>query len=285
MSKTIFAGLKDKTQVILFGEDSNDFNNIKELFSFNLADYAQVDFVNNLNSNLDENEIYYIVLSEEDENLLFSDIKLNLDSVDNNVVKQNEYKNINSIYLIDSDLNVNYLKRVFPTEHIKSKRFLGFNDAPTFKEEADKINLSFRIDVFYNISDKKLYFRKFNVLKSLFPEAIKFYRAATKEDVKAFFVEEKFDFNDKLLDKSTDKLRKRLGQLIDSGIDISDPELMEKYEKYDKEYKNKLKIKDGKYILKTKAELDNFIELIEEKFYETPISKEKRTVDNFRKLG
>ena len=186
--------------------------------------------------------------------------------------------------MVDSTSNNVCLKRIFPTEHIKSKKILSFNDAPTFKREDDKITISSRVDVFYNISDKKLYFRKFNTLKSVLMEAVKFYREATKEEVKAFFAEDKFVFKDSILDNATDKFRKRLGQLLDSGINISDPELMKKYEKYDKQYKNKLKKKDGKYLLKTKAELENFVELIEEKFYKTPISKEKREVDNFRKL-
>ena len=59
---------------------------------------------------------------------------------------------------------------------------------------------------------------------------------------------------------------------------------MEQYEEYDIKYKNKLKKENGKYVLNTKVELENFIELLEERFYETPITKEKREADNFRKM-
>lgn len=76
-----------------------------------------------------------------------------------------------------------------------------------------------------------------------------------------------------------------MGCIIDSDFDVSDSELMKKYENYDKKYKDKLKKRDGKYVLETKAQLENFIELIEEKFYETPITREKREVNDFIKLN
>jgi len=285
MTEKIFASLKDNTQTILFDENSIDFNSIKKIFSLDITSLKKINFLENLNSNLDNDEIYYIKISDEDEKSFFSNIKLNLDSINENIIKKEEYKNIALIYLINSETNKIYLKKVFSMQHISFKKILSFNDNPTYKKESDKINLSIEIHACYIISEKKLYFRNFNTLKTIFKDIVKFYREATKEEIKVFFTDDKFKFKDSILDTTTDKFKKRLGCLIDGDMDLSDITLMKKYEKYDKLYKNKLKTIDGKYVLETKAQLENFVELLEEKFYKTPITNEKREVDNFRKLN
>lgn len=286
MNKKIFANLKDNTQVIVFDEKSNDFNSIENIFSLDITSLKKIDFLKNLNSNIDlYDTIYYIKISTKDEENFFLNIKLNLDSIDNNDIKKEQYKDVNSIYLINSKTNEIYLKKVFPMQHISSKKILAFNDNPTYREESDKINLSHKVDVYYNISEKKLYFKNFNTLKLIFKDVVKYYREATHKEIKTFFIEDKFKFKDLLLNKLSNKFKKRLGCIIDSDFDVSDSELMKKYENYDKKYKDKLKKRDGKYVLETKAQLENFIELIEEKFYETPITREKREVNDFIKLN
>ncbi len=43
--------------------------------------------------------------------------------------------------------------------------------------------------------------------------------------------------------------------------------------------------KDNKYILKKESQIKNFVKVLDELFYETPISKEKRETDNFRTIS
>lgn len=173
MNKKIFANLKDNTQVIVFDENSNDFNSIENIFSLDITSLKKIDFLKNLNSNIDlYDTIYYIKISTKDEENFFLNIKLNLDSIDNNDIKKEQYKDVNSIYLINSKTNEIYLKKVFPMQHISSKKILAFNDNPTYREESDKINLSHKVDVYYNISEKKLYFKNFNTLKLIFKDVV-----------------------------------------------------------------------------------------------------------------
>ena len=285
MGKRIVASLKNKTQVKIFDEDSEYFENISKSFSFDITKYEKVDFKKNLNSNIDNDEIYYVNLSETEEKQFFEDIKLNLNSTDINLIKKEEYKEVKTIYLVDYETKTIFLKRVLPTEHLESKKVLSFNDKPEFHQESNRIFMSSRIDIYYNIQEKKIYFSNFNTLKAVFGEAITFYREASKEEAKKFFVEDKFELEDTIFDNTTTKFKRNLGVLIDSKIDFNDEKLMKKYENYAKKWKRKLEKKDNKYILKKESQLKNFVKVLDEVFYETPISKQKRETDNFRTIG
>ena len=83
MVKKIFASLKNKTQVLIFDEKSGYFDKISKSFSLDLKNHKKVNFKENLNSNLDDNEIYFIGLSDSEEKQFFEDIKLNIN--DNNL--------------------------------------------------------------------------------------------------------------------------------------------------------------------------------------------------------
>src|SRR3989344_7267939 len=111
MTKKIFASLKDKTQVILFDESSNDFNDVIKLFNYDVQDSKIIAFLDNLHSTLDEDELYSINISDEDENTLFSDILLKINSIDNNKAKQEQYREIEVIYSIDDSDKVICLKK------------------------------------------------------------------------------------------------------------------------------------------------------------------------------
>lgn len=284
MTQKIFANLKDKTQVILFDENSSDFNNIKDIFSFDIDSLNKLNFLENLNSKLRDGEIYYIQITQENENIFFSEIKLDTDSIDNNQITKDEYKSVDFIYLVNSSTNKIYFKKIYSINHIEKRKVLGFNGGPTYKEESNKINLSLNVDIVYNIKEKKIYFKKFGSVKNILKNVINLYRIATKDEIKSFFNNSKFNIDDSILEKTTDKFRKRITVLIDKEINFEDEELMTKYENYDKKYKNILIKKDGKYQIKNKLQLENFVELLEERFYNTPITKEKREVDNFRKI-
>jgi len=282
MEKIIFASLKNNTQVLIFDEKSEYFDKISKSFSFDMTRYKKVDFKKNLNSNIDEDEIYYISLSEDEEKQFFEDIKLNLNSVDNNLIKNKEYKEVKTIYLVNLDLKTVCLKRVLPTEHLESKQILSFGDKPEFHQESNKIIMSLRVDIYYNISEKNIYFFNFNTLKAVFQEAITFYRESSKEEAKIFFSEESFEIEDTIFNNTTTKFKRRLGFLIDQKINFKDETLMKKYERYAKKYKIELKKENGKYLLKKQDQLENFVKVLEQLFYKTPITKELREVDNFR---
>lgn len=285
MAKKILANLKNKNQIILFNETSSDFQDILSLFNFDLTKFKIIDFSKNLNSNLNEDEIYKLTISDEDKISFFTNIQINNDSVDLNKATQEEYADINLIYLVDDTKRNIYLKKIFPTQHIGAKKLLGFGDlGPTFKKENNKISLSSKVNVIFDIENKTFYFDKFSVIKLIFPEIIKYYREATKEEAKTFFSNTFFDYKDSILDNSTTKLKKRLKIVIDKEINFADGTLITKYEKYAKKYKHNLKKVDGKFVIKTKPHLENFLKVFEEVFYQTPISKEDREVDNFREI-
>ena len=165
MTNKIFASLKNDEQVILFDEQSIDYNEVIKLFGYDVENFKSVSFLKNLHSTLKEDEIYFIKLTADKEKELFTNILLTINSIDNNKAKEAQYSNIDVIYLIDTTKKIVCLKKIYPTQHIGAKKLLGFGDlGPTYRKEANKINLSSKVNVYYNIDKKILYFKNFNNL-------------------------------------------------------------------------------------------------------------------------
>jgi len=287
MGSKIFASLKDGSQVILFDENSKYYEDIAELFEYDVEKFEPISFIDNIRSTLKDDEIYFIKISEDEEKKYFSNIKLDINSVNHNIAEESDYSKMEVIYLVNTDDNSVRLKKIYAMKRIVAKKVLGYGDfGPTYKKESNKIDLSPKVNVYYDINKKTFYFKNFNHLKAIFKDTIEFYRNASKKEIIDYFPKDVFELDESKLDSISNTLRKRLGILIDKEIDFFDKELMEKYEAYAEEhgikiYKNE---ENGKYKLDKKTRLENFVKILEEVIYETPVSKEKREVDNYRNL-
>lgn len=123
MTKKIFANLKNNEQVILFNENSTDFVNIKELFVYDVDSMNKINFLENINSKLRDDEIYFIEINQDNETEYFENINLTIDSIDSNIITGNQYKNVSFLYLIDSQANKLYFKKIYAPQHIEKEKF------------------------------------------------------------------------------------------------------------------------------------------------------------------
>lgn len=285
MTKKIFATLKNGTTTKLFEEDYNKFTELEKIFELDINSLEKVNFLQNLNSSLESNEIYFISFENNSEAQEFiQDIVLDINSIDLNEIQQEEYKEVKVLQLINSENNFVYFKRIFPMQYVKNRKILGFDNGPKFEEENNRITLFPSSDVIYDKINNTLYFRKFSNLRDIFPKIIEKYRFASHSEIISFFNMEKFEIKEDTISNLNNKNRSRIAQLIDSNIDFENDELMKKYEKYSKKYGKKIEKEDNKYILNSKNKLLSFIDVLEEKYYETSISKQKRQADKFRNL-
>ena len=187
MVSKIFAGLKDGNQVILFDENSEDYGEVVKLFEYNIENIKPISFVDNMRSILSDDEIFFIEISDDDENNFFSNIKINTNSVDHNLAKENDYPNIEVIYLVNDSAKTVLLKKIYPVQRIGGgKKYLICGEkAPSYKEESNKINLSLKVHVYYDINKKTFYFENFKHLIDIFKNL----RNTDKNSCASFFGE------------------------------------------------------------------------------------------------
>ena len=287
MTKKIFGSLKNG-QVIIFDESYKKFREIEKVH-FSPKDLEkQVPFLENIHARLKEDEMFCLDVSEEDEKLILKDFPIiNKNSTDFNEIQKEEYRLIKAVYLVDDDQDICTFKRVFPKQHIKAQRILLFDSGPSYEVQSNIISLDENNDIFYDKRKRKFYFNKFNTLKAVFPEVIRYYQDASDEEIKSFLPENKFYLDPGLFGEipAGSTVRKEIKLLIeDKNIDPANEESMKYYEEYGKKYGIEIPKKNGKYNLSQKEDLESLVDIFGERFQETEITKQKRIVENYRKL-
>lgn len=255
-------------KISLFGKTKNDFirildENISEFWNQNIIEKAkEIDFTQNLNYQLEENEVFFINYTDEDINDGF------INTTNSNIITEKDFQNLEVIYYELDDLR--YFQRILPSALITSS-WLTFDTLDKLQkgvkiDKKTRLKFENRTDIILDTKNKKIYFKVFNNLEKVFPNFSKYYREASEKEFN--------DFKDnKLLKVNLDfkDLRKRqltkIAQIIDK-IDYFQDNI-KNYKKYAKDY-------DITFDINTKDQIDEFHALVFENFYKTPISDEKR---------
>ncbi|WP_096015031.1 hypothetical protein [Campylobacter lanienae] len=255
-------------KISLFGKTKNDFirildENISEFWNQNIIEKAkEIDFTENLNYKLEENEVFFINYKDEDINDGF------INTTNSNIITEKDFQNLEVIYYkLDKFI---YFQRILPSALITSS-WLTFDTLDKLQkgvkiDKKTRLKFENRTDIILDTKNKKIYFKVFNNLEKVFPNFSKYYREASEKEFN--------DFKDnKLLKVNLDfkDLRKRqltkIAQIIDK-IDYFQDNI-KNYKKYTKDY-------DITFDINTKDQIDEFHALVFENFYKTPISNEKR---------
>lgn len=243
-------------EISLFGKTKNNFirildENISEFWNQNIIEKAkEIDFTQNLNYKLEENEVFFINYKDEDIDDGF------INTTNSNSIKEDDFSNLKVIYYKLGDLI--YFQRILPSALITSS-WLTFVTLDTGKkgvkiDQTPRIKFENRTDIILDTKNQKIYFKVFNDLEKVFPNFSKYYREASEKE-----------FND-FKDLGKRQLTK-IAQIIDKIGYFQDN--IKDYKKYAKDY-------DITFEINTKDQIDQFHALVLENFYKTPISDEKR---------
>ncbi|WP_086248858.1 hypothetical protein [Campylobacter vicugnae] len=267
-------------KISLFGKTKNNFirildENISEFWNQNIIEKAnKIDFTQNLNYKLEENEVFFINYKDEDIDDGF------INTTNSNSIKENDFSNLKVIYYKLDDLI--YFQRILPSALITSS-WLTFVTLDTGKksvkiDQKPRLKFENRTDIILDIKNKKIYFKVFNDLEKVFPNFSKYYREASEKEFNDFkdnkLLKVNLDFKDlgkRQLTKIAqiiDKEKNKIGYFQDN---------IEAYKKYAKDYGITFEIN-------TKDQIDQFHALVFENFYKTPISDEKRMSNSNKNL-
>ena len=259
---------RNQTQVIIF----SDVNNINNLINNNLIDYSSI-LNNNFNS-----------VSFEPNSLLDNSTSIN-------EIQRYEFNEINLFYYMEKqqcwEIKV-FFTKVYPSAYIKNKTFfnISWNGVEICNHE-NIISFTGSIDVFYDWKDK-LYFKKFDTAKSVFPFLADFYRDATKYEIIEFLswdiIESRVDVN-----KISIRQSKQIASIIDNNsIDFTDAETRKKYIQYAWNFfgnNDAVQISnEWKFVIEKPSDLTKVLKLLQWHYYEDYITKEKMEASSAKKL-
>ncbi|MCI6298395.1 MAG: hypothetical protein MR582_01935 [Campylobacter sp.] len=255
-------------KISLFGKTKNDFirildENISEFWNQNIIEKAkEIDFTQNLNYQLEENEVFFINYTDEDINDGF------INTTNSNIITEKDFQNLEVIYYELDDLR--YFQRILPSALITSS-WLTFDTLDKLQkgvkiDKKTRLKFENRTDIILDTKNKKIYFKVFNNLEKVFPNFSKYYREASEKEFNDFKDNKLLKVNLDFKDLGKRQLKK-IAQIIDKIGYFQDN--IKDYKKYAKDY-------DITFEINTKDQIDKFHALVFENFYKTPISDEKR---------
>lgn len=226
----------------------------------------------------DDDETYYIDLSDNNQ-ILEKYIQSAESSMDIPVVTKQDFPELNAIYVIDENGNIKF-QRVWAKYYFK-KGFLGFNESSVckIKQNDTIITLTGNTDAYYDANEKRLYFKNFMTIKTMFPGIEMFYREATAEDVKNFKAISIIDFDDNGV-KLSDTSRRKIADMIDSGVlNNSDLSVLQSYAT---KYNQCLSVDNNKIKISCDSDIRLLYKIANELFYTTDISHRKRESNSIK---
>ncbi len=285
MTKILFGKLKDETIVSIFTESSSELTDIE-------SEFIQPDISNSrefqLDYTLDADEWFYIEPSSELHDTMIKPYLNYVDStVDTNPISGDQYKTLISIYLVSkeniSDKYKILFNRIFNKYCIIQKKIISFNTSkPELKKESKSVEFTGDVDAYWD--GEKLFFKKYSTIKPMFKGIESLYREASSEEVNNFLETDFFVIDEAFkINTIGERARKNIASILDSRqIDFTCARTRKQYNDYAKEY-NELNFQiqdDGKFKITKAVDLTHIINILQERLYTSPITREKRVAHN-----
>ncbi len=276
MSKSVICKTKDKCKKLFEDENSlyPSINNLKSI------EENSFDFDNR--TNLDDFE-WYRLENFSSKDYATKEIKGKSSGVDYDMATKADAAGIEYIFELSDDIL--FFQKVTRNAFVKKRNFITLGER---FEKCPNISL-FQInaypDAIYDRTKDVLYFRKLFSITKIFNGINEIYREATDTEVQSFLAENSFSLVDGF---SADKVkipnRKKIALVQDTFLKMSKQEKKEMFD-YIKDYYPNLKLEKGKAQISNEEDLKNILYGLEERFYTTLISKEKRIANSITSAG
>lgn len=189
-------------------------------------------------------------------------------------------------YLCAIQGNYYYFQKITPSLFV-TRKMIVFGEVAKLENSGRRLVVNAVPDAFYQKDSDRLVFQNLATISSIFKGIDELYKEATKEEVKTFldesFVELSGDYG---VEKVSKPNRKRVA-LAMSTLDLMTTEDRDQILSYIQSYceeKLKFDAKNKKFEIKSDEELKYLLYGIEQRFYTTPIGKEKRLANSVQTL-
>lgn len=173
-----------------------------------------------------------------------------------------------------------YFQNITKSKLIRHKRIVHMGEEFKYDEGGMSITLNEWPDAIYTREEDRLYFRKLTSVTKIFTGIDQLYREATEDETKKFlernFITLKSDFSSERV-KTANRKRIALAEDTLSGLEETE---QEKIFSYIGEYCPALKCAEGSFEVENESDLKMLLFGIEQRFYTTPVGKEKRIANS-----
>jgi hypothetical protein len=265
------------------GREEKIYKILSDQFVFELPN--DLDNPKNYNSDykLEDDEWFHIPnFSNEDYCIDF--LKKEFISTDYDQIGTIDINNLH--FLCSYQTGIYFFQKITPSLIVKKKWF-KISGEPVIEDQSPIIVINEIPDAIYIKSEDTLYFKNISAITSIFKGIIELYKEATQQETEDFL---KSDFLK--LEENYDALkvktanRKRIALAMETLKEFT-PRQKSTIYSYIKEYcSEKLSFDedDSKFKIKNEDELKHLLWGIEQRYYTTPVGKEKRVANSVSKV-
>lgn len=201
-------------------------------------------------------------------------------SVDFETISNNEFTLIDYLCFYQDDKF--FIQKVRPTQLVVKKR-VNFGETCSINNNSKSIVINKYADAIYVKQENRLYFQKLETITNIFRGIDILFKEATEEETNEFLNYDFIALEDNLSSTAiTKNTRKKIKQALNI-LNTMSSEIKEKIIKYTKKYSG-LNYANRKFILHTEDDVNKLLYGINERYYETEISKEKRLANSVQKI-
>lgn len=276
MSKSVICKTKDKCKK-LFEDDNSLYPSIN-----NLQVIEENSFAFDNRTNLDDFE-WYKLENFSSKDYATKEIKEKSSSADYEMATPADAAGIEYIFELSDDILL--FQKVTRNAFVRKRSFITLGESFKKCQNIYLFQVNAYPDAIYDRTKDILYFRKLFSITKIFNGINEIYREATDTEVQAFLAEKTFILADGF---SADKVkipnRKKIALVQDTFSKMSRQEKKEMFD-YIKDYYSNFKLNNGKAQISNEEDLKNILYGLEERFYTTLISKEKRIANSITPAG
>lgn len=231
-----------------------------------------------------EDDEWFAIASFSETEFAIDMIRNKFSSSEFNQISSEDYTNLS--YLCSyQDERYFYFQKLNKSQTI-NKKWFALSNEPELQVNNPIVIIKSIADAIYDRTKDILYFNRLSAVTGIFPNIVSLYREATQEDTEIFlsnnFIKLTNDF-----DASKVKIanRKRIAMATDSFATLT-PKQKSSIYKYIKGYCGDLEYSDKEkcFNIGTEANLKQLLFGIDQRFYTTPIGKEKRLANSITKI-
>lgn len=271
MSKPVICKTKNNYKK-LFEDEGILYPEIKDLKSI-----EENSFVFDNRTNLGDYE-WFRLENFSTKDFATKEIKEKTTGADYDLATQADAAGIEYIFELSDELL--FFQKVTRNAFIKKRSFITLGEGFEKKENISLFQINVYPDAIYDRTKDVLYFRKLFSITKIFNGINEIYRAATDREVQSFLAEKAFSLADGF---SAEKVkipnRKKIALVQDTFSKMSKQEKKEMFD-YIKDYYPNLSLNNGKAQISSEEDLKNILYGLEERFYTTLITKEKRIANS-----
>ena len=200
-------------------------------------------------------------------------------STDYDQISSSEFENLQ--FICSYQKGIYYFQKISTTQMIQKKWF-AFSNEPILEENKAIIVINDFPDAVYVEAVDKLYFKKLTSISGIFKGISELYKEATQQETETFlknsFVKLENGYN---ADKVKTANRKRIALAMETFKRFTNKE-KKNVSDYIKDYCQNLifDAKNSRFSIKDEDDLKHLLWGIEQRYYTTPISKEKRVANS-----